>query len=67
VPMELYRTGGQRWMYTCVYYMAVIAVQSPLESLLALEHLITAYSEAYLISYLEAYIMASLRACFRSA
>ena len=37
-------------MYTCVNYMAVIAVRHPLESLLALEHLIRAYSEACLIS-----------------
>ena len=60
--MELYKTGGQRWMYTCVYYMAVIAVWSPLESLPTLEHLIRIYSAAYLISYLEAYFIASLRA-----
>jgi len=52
--MEQYKTGGQRWMYTCDYYMAVIAVRSPLESLLVLELLIRAYSEACLISCLEA-------------
>jgi len=67
VPMELYKTGGQRWMYTCVYYMAVIAGQSPLESLLAHESLIRAYSEACLISCLESGFIASLRACLISA
>jgi hypothetical protein len=47
-------TGGQRWMYTGVFYMAVTAVKSPLESLLALEHVIRAFSEACLIFCLEA-------------
>jgi hypothetical protein len=47
-------TGGQRWMYTCVFYMAVTAVKSALESLLALEPVISAYSEACLIFCLEA-------------
>jgi len=67
VPMELYKTGGQRWMYTCVYYMAVIAIQSPLGSLLAHECLIRADSEACLISCLEAGSIASLRASLMSA
>jgi len=67
VPMEQYKTGGQRWMYTCVYYMAVIAVWSPLESLVALECLNRAYSEACLISCLEACFIASLRTCLMSA
>jgi len=40
--VKLSKTGGQRWRYTCVNYMAVIAVWSPLESLLAFEHLIRA-------------------------
>jgi len=66
VPMEQYRTGGQRWMYTCVYYMAVIAVRSPLESLLALERVIRAYSEACLILCLEACFIASVKACLIS-
>jgi len=60
VLMELYRTGGQRWMYTCVDYMAVIVVQSPLESLLALQCLIRAYSEVCFISCLEACFTASV-------
>ena len=50
MPVKLYKTGGQRWIYTCVNYVAVIAVRSPLESLLALEYLIRAYFEACLIS-----------------
>jgi hypothetical protein len=53
VPMILYKTGGQRWIYTYMYYMAVIAVRSPLESLLALELIIRAYSKACFISCLE--------------
>ena len=65
--MYLYETGGQRWMYTCVYCMAVIAVWSQLESLLALERLIRAYSDSCLISWLEACFIASLRACLMSA
>jgi hypothetical protein len=39
---KLYITVGQKWRYTCVNYMAVIAVWSPLESLLAFEYLIRA-------------------------
>jgi len=45
---EYYMTGGQRWTYTSVYYQAVIPVQSPLDSLLAVESLIRPYFEAYL-------------------
>jgi len=67
VPKELYKTGGQRWMNTWVCYMAVIAVRSLLESLLALECLIRAYSEVCLISFLEACFIVSLRGCLRSA
>jgi len=67
VPLELYMTGGQRWMYTCVFYMAVTVVKSPLESLLALEHVIRAYSEACLIFCWDAYVISSLRACLKSA
>jgi len=54
-------------MDNCVYYMAVIAVQSPLECLLALQHLIRVSSAACLISCLEACFTASLRACMMSA
>jgi hypothetical protein len=39
---KLYKTGGQRWRYTGVNYMAVIAVWNPLESLLAVEQRIRA-------------------------
>jgi len=39
---EQYKTDGQSWWNTCVAYMAVIAVRSPLESLLAFEHIIRA-------------------------
>jgi hypothetical protein len=45
VPAKLYKPGGQKWMYTCDNYMAVIAVRSPLESLLALEYIFRAYSD----------------------
>ena len=54
-------------MYICVYYMAVIALQSPLESLLALEQLNRAYSEACLISCVEVCFIVFLRACLMSA
>jgi len=36
VLMEPYSAGGQRGMYTCVYYLAVLAVWFLLESPLAL-------------------------------
>jgi hypothetical protein len=67
VPVKLYKTAGQRWMYTCVNYMAVIAVWSLLESLLALEHLIRAYAEACLISRMYIHFTVSFRACLMSA
>ena len=66
LPVKQCKTGGQRWMYTCVNYMAVIAVWSPLESRLALEHLLRAYSEACLISCFYVCFTASCRACLRS-
>jgi len=65
--MELYKTGSQRWMYTCVYYMAVIAVCSLQERLLALERCIRAYSEVCSISNLEAFFIVFFRACYMSA
>ena len=57
MSVNLYKTGGQRWIYACVNYMAVIVVWSPLESLLALENFIRAYSEAYLTSCFRAYLI----------
>ena len=50
MPMELYSASGQRWTYSYVYYLPVIVVWYLLESPLALESLIRAYSEACLIS-----------------
>jgi hypothetical protein len=47
--------------------MAVIAVRSPLESLLELEYLIKAYYEACLISCLKARFIASFIACVMPA
>ena len=58
--MKLYKIGGQRWMYTCSYNMAVLVVWSPLESLLALDHIFRMYSKAY-------FIVASLRSCMMCA
>jgi hypothetical protein len=54
-------------IYTRVYYMAVIAVQSPLEDLLALEHLVRAYAKACLIACSDVCFLNSLRACLKCA
>ena len=64
MPMELYLAGGQRWMYSSVYYLSVIAVWCLLGSLLALETHIGGYSKACLIFCLEVCFIALFSVCF---
>ena len=53
MPMGLYSAGSHRRTYSCFYYLSVIAARCLLESPVALESHIRAYSEAWLTSCLE--------------